>query len=76
MQIDTLLHVGDSLTISVSVGGGSNQYQWMKDGVDIEDADSSTYTRSSIDTSDAGSYICRISNTIATELTLFSRPFI
>lgn len=46
----------------------------MKDGLDIVRADSSTYTIDSIATSDGGAYTCRITNALATELTLYSRP--
>ena len=46
----------------------------MKDGADIPGAESNSYTISPVDSSDAGSYLCRVINTIATELTLYSRP--
>ena len=71
---DTTIDQGSSLELSVTVGGKANQYQWMKDGVDIPGANISSYTISSVDSSDSGFYICRITNTIATELTLYSRP--
>jgi hypothetical protein len=58
----------------VSVGGTANQYQWMKDGVNIPGANNNSYTIGPVDSSYAGSYLCRIINTIATELTLYSRP--
>ena len=74
MTRDTTLELGDSLIISVSVGGTANKYQWMKDGVDIPEADNNSYTVSPVDSSDAGSYLCRITNTIATKLELYSRP--
>ena len=64
---------GQSLNISVSVGGTANQYQWMKDGIDIPGANSNSYHIASLSISDAGRYICKITNTVATELTLYSR---
>ncbi len=70
---DTTLNVGDNLNISVLVGGTANQYQWMKNGTDIAGAAASVYTIESFDSSDAGSYVCRISNNIATELILYSK---
>ncbi|UCE19204.1 MAG: hypothetical protein JSV84_02330, partial [Gemmatimonadota bacterium] len=45
----------------------------MRDGVDIPGAENSSYVIASLDSSHAGSYICKINNTIATELTLYSR---
>jgi len=69
---DTTVSEGSSLTISVSVGGASNQYQWKRDGSAIPGATDSSYLISSADTNDAGSYICEITNTVATELTLYS----
>jgi len=74
VQTDTTLDAGDSLAISVTVGGTNNEYRWTKDGTDIIGADGSLYTISSVDSSDGGSYICRITNTFATDLTLYSRP--
>ena len=64
-----------SLTLSVSVGGTANQYQWTRDGDDIPGAGSSSYTVDPVDQSSSGAYVCRITNTLATELTLYSRPF-
>ena len=61
--------------MSVSVGGAANQYQWVKDGSDITGATDSVYIISNASVSDPGTYICRITNTIAIDLTLYSRPF-
>jgi Leucine-rich repeat (LRR) protein/pimeloyl-ACP methyl ester carboxylesterase len=71
---DTTVSLGDSLTLKVSVGGTANLYQWMKDGFDIPGANDSLYTIDTVTFADSGSYVCRITNTIATELTLYSRP--
>jgi Leucine-rich repeat (LRR) protein len=71
---DTLLTTGSSFEMSVTVGGTANQYQWMKDNVDISGATDSVYNISSVILSDAGSYVCKISNSIAIDLTLYSRP--
>jgi len=73
---DTTIDLDSSYTMSVSVGGDSNLYQWKRDGSTISDATDSLYTISSADSSDAGSYVCEITNTVATELTLYSRPII
>jgi hypothetical protein len=74
LKQDTTIGENENLTLSVTVGGTANQYQWMKDSIDIPGADSSSYFILSVQLSDSGSYVCKITNTIATELTLFSRP--
>jgi len=64
---------GDSLDISVSVGGANNTYQWLKDGADILGATGATHSISSYSSLEhAGVYVCRIQNSMATELTLES----
>jgi hypothetical protein len=73
-ETDTTVDAGSSFTFTVEVAGTANQYQWMKDEVDISGADSSSYIIFPVDTLDSGSYICKITNTIAAELTLYSRP--
>jgi Leucine-rich repeat (LRR) protein len=73
-ELDTTISQGSSIVLSVSVGGTANHYQWMLDGIDISGADSSSYLISSAESADEGSYLCKITNTIATDLTLYSRP--
>ncbi|MCK4344242.1 MAG: SBBP repeat-containing protein, partial [Bacteroidales bacterium] len=73
--IDTTVYIGTSFTMSVSTGGTSSQYQWKKDGTNFGTiSGDSTYTFSPVVTSDSGTYTCEITNTVATELTLYSRP--
>ena len=71
---DTTINEGSSFTMAVSVGGASNRYQWTKGGSIISGATDSSYTISSAEPDDSGSYICEITNTVATELTLYSKP--
>jgi hypothetical protein len=71
---DTTLETGSSLTLEMIVGGANNQYQWKRNGVEIPGADSSTYIIQSVQFADSGSYICKITNTVATELTIYGRP--
>ncbi|NQT27365.1 choice-of-anchor D domain-containing protein [candidate division KSB1 bacterium] len=71
---DTTVDFGSALVFSVFVGGTANQYQWTKDGQDIPDADQQEFTIPVVTHDDSGFYICKITNTIATELTLYSRP--
>jgi len=71
---DTTIVENLNFTMSVSVGGENNLYQWKKDAVAISGATDSSYTIISAEPGDAGSYICEITNTVATELTLYSKP--
>ncbi|UCD37550.1 MAG: VCBS repeat-containing protein [Fidelibacterota bacterium] len=71
---DTTVEVGTSHTLSVSVGGTANTYQWMKNGGYVTGAIDDSLTLDPVGESDAGDYICRIRNTIAGSLNLYSRP--
>ncbi len=65
---------GDTLFLSVSVGGSANTYQWYKDDVLIRGATNAIYKITNYNPStDAGIYYCKINNTIATTLTLESQ---
>ncbi len=72
--IDTVLSEGDSLSISFSVGGSANLYQWYKSGLEIQGAVSDTYTIESFSPDDAGIYELHVTNQIAKDLTILSRP--
>jgi len=65
---------GDSYTFSVSVGGEHNLYQWYKNDVAIPGATKTTYTIDELLQTDSGDYICHITNSVVTDLTLYSRP--
>ncbi|MEE9464029.1 MAG: leucine-rich repeat domain-containing protein [Candidatus Neomarinimicrobiota bacterium] len=71
---DTTLYAGSNLILTVTVGGTANQYQWVKDGVELPGAISSALSISPVAHVDSGSYVLRITNTIVTGLTLYSRP--
>ncbi|MFC1569919.1 immunoglobulin domain-containing protein, partial [bacterium] len=66
--------LGANLTLSVSVGGSQNLYQWYRDDTLVEGADEAGYLMNPVVSADTGSYICEITNTLATQLTLYSRP--
>lgn len=66
--------LGSSLTLTVSVGGANNTYQWYKDGAAIPGKTTDSYRINTISFTDQGDYYCEINNTLATELTLYSRP--
>lgn len=62
--------VGNSATFSVSAtGDGTLSYQWQKDGVNIPNATSSSYTVSSATTGSAGGYSVVVSSTNGTSTT-------
>ncbi|MBL7994544.1 VCBS repeat-containing protein [bacterium] len=74
-QKDTTVNLNAALSFGVTVGGANNQYQWFKNGASLGGATSSSYPIASAQATDAGQYVCRITNTVATALTLYSRPF-
>jgi len=57
------IYVGDSFTFTVAIAGpvvGTAHFVWSKDGVDIPDTDSPTFTIDSATLDDAGEYRCRV----------------
>jgi Zn-dependent metalloprotease/Leucine-rich repeat (LRR) protein len=58
----------------IAVGGEHNVYQWFKDGNLIPGEQNDALIIANTALSDAGVYSCQITNTVATELTLYSRP--
>jgi hypothetical protein len=59
---------GQSVTFSVSVSvndGGTLSYQWLKGGVSISGANSSSYTINPLALSDAGSFSVIVTNTLS-----------
>ncbi len=73
---DSVIVVGQdgNLSLSIPVSATANVYQWMKDGNDIPEATGDTLSISHVEYADSGSYVLRITNTIVTDLTLYSRP--
>ena len=54
-----------SLSVSASAGdGGTLSYQWFKSGVAITNATSDTYSLTGVATSDSGSYLVEVTNTL------------
>ncbi len=75
--IDTLVETGQNFTLNLNppVGGDYNQYQWYKGESAVSYIlTSPEYTIPNITIDQAGDYICRITNTVVTDLTLNSRP--
>ncbi len=58
------------------MGGEHNIYQWYKDIVLIPGAQNDTLILKKAELSDAGTYSCQITNSVATLLTLSSQPFV
>ena len=66
------LNEGDELNISIPIGGSANQYQWVKNGVNIEGATSDNLTIGSVTVADNGVYQLIITNSLVPDLTLTS----
>jgi hypothetical protein len=54
---------GNLMWFTVAASGTGLSYQWQKNGANIEDANSTTYTIASPAAGDAGTYRCVVSNT-------------
>ncbi len=62
--------IGDQVTLSVTVSGAPPfSYQWFRNGVAIPGATAASYTVASAQVSDAGSYVCQISNALGSVTT-------
>lgn len=71
---DTIIHPGEVIKLSVKVGGTDNRYQWFKNGMMIWGANSEVYAFSVKDSISSGSYNCMVTNGLAKDLTIYSRP--
>ncbi|SHJ90637.1 gliding motility-associated C-terminal domain-containing protein [Maribacter aquivivus] len=64
-------NIGDNVTLTTTVSGSQNHYQWFKDGMPITGApDSPTLVLNNIEATDAGVYYAEITSDIVTDLTL------
>lgn len=65
------------IELTITIGGNANRYQWFKNGVAFGAPSSSGFFVISEKASDAesGIYECRITNSLAPALTLYSRPW-
>lgn len=59
-QANTVVEVGASFTLSVTAGGSDLEYQWVKNGVAIDNATSAQYVVAAASKSDEGQYTCEI----------------
>jgi len=62
---------GSTVTFTISATGTSLTYQWKKNGSNIAGATSPTLTLNNVTSSDAGTYLCVVSNSCTT---LVSQP--
>ncbi|MCK4966892.1 IPT/TIG domain-containing protein, partial [bacterium] len=69
-----LLPYGSQITLFASTDGTKNLYQWYRNGRAIPGANGNEFIISSVDENSAGMYICRITNEIAKNLALYTRP--
>ncbi|MEX1274752.1 MAG: zinc-dependent metalloprotease family protein [Bacteroidota bacterium] len=67
---------GATVTMTVSLAGTNNTYQWYKDGVAISGATDTSYTIASLAPSQAGQYTASVKNTSVPNLTLFRNPYV
>jgi gliding motility-associated-like protein len=67
---------GDLIDISIAVGGSMNQYQWVKDGVDLTGETTDNLNFPIANSTDAGTYYLRITSSLVPGLTLQSEDII
>ncbi|MEZ4703558.1 MAG: hypothetical protein R2834_24720 [Rhodothermales bacterium] len=60
------------VTLHIPVGGEHNRYQWYLDDVPIAGAHADRYTIENPSYTNIGPYVLEVTNTVATELTLWS----
>ncbi len=64
----------ESISFTSETEGDFNSYQWYKDQTPITGATNPTFNITNATISDAGIYVCQVTNTVATRLTLERRP--
>lgn len=73
--MDTVLTMGESITLNVDVGGADNLYQWFKDEMELTGEKGNSLVVQMDMPQKFGTYKVRITNSQATDLTLWSKPF-
>jgi len=66
------LFPGEEVTLHSIIGGENNIYQWKQDGTVV--GSDSVFTITNAEFANNGIYTCEITNTLATELTIYRRP--
>lgn len=67
------IELGDDLTFDISIGGANNEYQWFKDEVAIDGANSASYSITNAQVFDAGVYTVGVTNTSVNNITIWRR---
>lgn len=73
-NIDTTAALNSAFRLECITGGQFNRYKWLKNGDTIGGADEYFLEWPNLTYADTGEYRCVVTNTLATELTLFSKP--
>jgi Leucine-rich repeat (LRR) protein len=73
-KINITIQTETPYSITSSVGGSANQYQWKKNTVPIPAVTAANYTITSPSFEDEGSYIAEVTNPLVPGLTLVTRP--
>ena len=66
--------VGGSLSLTTTVSGSANVYEWFKDGVAVPNSNTPDLVLTNLQVTDSGVYTCEISSTIVTDLVLERNP--
>lgn len=70
-NIDAVL--GEQVRLSSGIGGAFTRYQWLRNGFTVRGATGATLVISSMTAQEVGSYICRASNSLVPNITIFSQ---
>ena len=78
--VTEIAEFGDSVTFTCSAEGGpGNEFQWQRNGGDLENETSANLTVANISASEGGNYTCVVSNAAGNDsetATLYVEPFI
>jgi hypothetical protein len=72
---DTVVRVSSRLVIPSGIGGDKTVYEWLRNGRVLAGATAGTLTLESAKAFQSGVYVCRATNSLLPQLTLFSRSY-
>lgn len=70
---DTLFVKGNLLKIKIKRDAAGDQYQWFKEGSELEGSRTYFYQKSNLQLDDAGDYACRVRNPAVPNLDIYSK---
>jgi Leucine-rich repeat (LRR) protein len=73
-EISRSIAVGTPVSLKAQVGGNHNHYQWFKNNIELISATDSVYIIKTFSASDAGTYICMVTNDSVPGLTIETAP--